>query len=186
MTTIRMLFPSRHADRLGGAWRSERGITLFETMIATGILIVVMIGLLPLGMMATSTTENQGHLEARATQYAQDKMEQLLALAYGDATTDTTVFPAQSTGGTGLAIGGSLDPAAPAAGYVDFLDIDGNLLAVSGATPPTGWYYERLWAISQAATNLKQVAVRTVVAHSVGNAGEIPKATVVVLKTFPF
>lgn len=186
MMNIRTPFRLSSRDRSTSAWRSERGITLFETMIATGILIVVTIGLLPLGAMATSTTENQGHLEARATQYAQDKMEQLLALAYGDTTTNTAVFPAQSTGGTGLAIGGSLDDAAPVAGYVDFLDIDGNLLPVSGATPPSDWYYERLWAISQAGTNLKQVAVRTVVAHSVGNAGQTPQATVVVLKTFPF
>ena len=174
------------ARSVAGRWRSERGITLIETLVATGILVVVAIGLLPLGVFATSATENQGHLEARATQYAQDKMEQLLALAYGDSTTNTAVFPATSTGGTGLAVGGSVDETAPVAGYLDFLDIDGNLLTVSGTTPPDGWFYERLWQVTQVSTNLKQIAVRTIVAHSSGNAGLTPQATVMVLKTYPF
>lgn len=170
----------------GDGWRSERGITLLETMVATGILVVVAIGLLPLGIFATSAAENQGHLQARAAQYAQDKMEQLLALAYGDTTTDTTVFPAQSTGGTGLAIGGSADPANPAAGYVDYLDADGNLLPVTGTTPPAGWFYERVWQVSQASSNLKQITVTAIVAHSMGHAGVTPQTTLLALKTFPF
>ena len=60
----------------------------------------------PVGAMAIGTTENQGHLMARATEYAQDKMEQLLSLSFGDVTTDTRTFPAGNTGGSGLAIGG--------------------------------------------------------------------------------
>jgi hypothetical protein len=66
------------------------------------ILLVVALGILPLGVMAVTATENEGHLVARSTEYSQDKLEQLLGLAYGDATTDTRVFPAAATGGTGL------------------------------------------------------------------------------------
>ncbi|MDE3156004.1 MAG: hypothetical protein KGN76_12925 [Acidobacteriota bacterium] len=176
-----------HAPSSGRpARRSEAGISLLETMIATGILIVVTIGLLPMGMFATSTTENQGHLAARATQYGQDKMEQLLALAWGNTTSDTTVFPATDSGGTGLAVGGSSDPTAPVAGYVDYLDESGTLLAATGTTPPSGWFYERAWQITSPATNLKQITVTVIVAHSVGNAGETPQATVTALKTYPF
>ena len=68
---------------------------------------------MPLGLMAVAKTESEGHLVARVTEYSQDKMEQLLSLAYGDASTDTRVFPAAATGGTGLAVGGSADPTAP-------------------------------------------------------------------------
>src|SRR5215467_2472138 len=53
---------------------SERGTTLVETAIALAILLVVMAGLLSMAAFATSLTENQGHLAARTTEYAQDKM----------------------------------------------------------------------------------------------------------------
>ena len=42
-----------------------------------------------MGVVAMMTTENQGHLAARTTEYAQDKMEQLLVLSWGDSTSDT-------------------------------------------------------------------------------------------------
>ena len=58
------------------------------------IVFVAAAGLLPLGIVAFSTSENQGHLSARASEYAQDKLEQLMALSYGDTTSDTRVFPA--------------------------------------------------------------------------------------------
>ena len=105
---------------------SERGTTLIETMIALCVLLVVMGGLMTISAMSSTTTENNGHLAARTTEDAQDKMEQLLVLAYTDTGTDTTVFPAASTGGTDLAIGGSSNPAAPVAGYVDWLAADGS------------------------------------------------------------
>ena len=66
---------------------------------------------------------------------ARDKMEQLLALAYTDAVTNTVVFPAATSGGTGLAIGGSANPATPVAGYVDWMAYNGSLLG-GGVTPP--------------------------------------------------
>src|SRR5207237_5728047 len=105
---------------------AERGTTLIETIIATSLLLVVMIGLLSMAALATMYTENHGHLEARTTEYAQDKMEQLLALTYGDHVTSTVVFPAVSGRGTGLSVGGTVDLAAvPINGYVDWLGQDG-------------------------------------------------------------
>src|SRR5713226_1237565 len=94
--------------------QSQSGMSLLETMIAVAVLLIVTAGIMSMAMVATSTTENQGHLAARATEYAQDKMEQLISLAYGDGDppapsgSDTTVFPSTNTGGTGLAIGGRL------------------------------------------------------------------------------
>ena len=73
---------------------------MIETAVACGLLLVTLAGLMTMGAVATMHTENQGHLAPRTTEYAQDKMEQLLGLAYGDITTDTVVFPAATAGGT--------------------------------------------------------------------------------------
>jgi type II secretory pathway pseudopilin PulG len=88
--------------RLRDCARLERGSTLIEALVAAGILIIVVAGLLPVFMVATQTTYSQGDVSTRVTEYAQDKMEQLLSLnkdniifdGFNDATTDTTVFPA--------------------------------------------------------------------------------------------
>ena len=164
---------------------SERGTTLIETVIALGILLVALAGLLSMAVIATSLTENQGHLGARTTEYAQDKLEQLLALGSADTASNTAVFPAASSGGTGLSVGGSVNPAAPAAGYVDWIDAAGTLLISAGTTAPAGWFYERVWAVTTPSTNLKQITVTVIVASSVGGA-QIPQSTVTALKTFPF
>ena len=169
-------------DRL----RAQDGVTLIETIVATGILLVAMSGLVSVAFVATTTTENQGHLAARTTEYAQDKMEQLLALTYADATSDTTAFPATPAGGTGLAVGGNLPPAAPVNGYVDYLDVNGNLLGGGNAAPAT-WYYRRVWKVELPAgsTNLKQITVTTSVKWSMGNTA-LPISTVAALKSWPF
>jgi hypothetical protein len=165
--------------------KDQAGVTLIETVVATGLLLVALAGLVSVSFVATTSTENQGHLSARTTEYAQDKMEQLLALAYGDLQSDTTQFPATNAGGTGLAVGGSLNPAAPANGYVDYLDVNGNLLG-GGAAPAT-WYYKRVWKVEfpPGTANLKQITVATIVKWSLGGTQQ-PTSTVTALKTFPF
>lgn len=169
----------------------QSGMSLLETTIAVAVLLVATVGIMTLALVATATTENQGHLAARASEYAQDKMEQLIALAYGDTTTDTTVFPSANSGGTGLTVGGSSDPNAPAAGYVDYLDISGNPLVYTGGAAPATWYYIRVWQVSLPAgsTNLKQLTVAAKVRASVGGTGGVgalPQTTVTTLKTSPF
>ena len=165
----------------------ETGVSLIETMIALLLLLIVAAGVLPLGLLAMNTTENQGHLVARTTEYAQDKLEQLMALAYGDSTSDTRVFPAADIGGTGLTVGGSADPDAPVALYVDYLDANGTLVPSVGVNAPEGWYYKRVWEVTSPRANLKQITVSVIVrtAAAAGH-GRIPRSTVTVLKTFPF
>jgi hypothetical protein len=165
-------------------FKSERGTTLIETVIAVALLLVVMIGLLSMAALATVYTENHGHLAARTTEYAQDKMEQLLALVYTDATSDTVLFPAATTGGTGLTIGGNSDTAAPVNGYVDWLAQDGTLLG-GGVTPPATWFYERAWQITALTGAVKQVTVTATVKSAVGYA-LVPKSSVVALKSSRF
>jgi Tfp pilus assembly protein PilV len=63
---------------------SQAGISLLETLIALTILVIVTVGVMSVALVAVETTENQGHLQSRAAEYAQDKMEQLISLSYGD------------------------------------------------------------------------------------------------------
>jgi hypothetical protein len=163
---------------------SERGTSLIETAIASGILLIVLIGLMSMAALATMYTENHGHLEARATEYAQDKMEQLLALSYTDANSDTTWFPAPAVGGTGLAVGGSINTNAPAAGYVDWLRNNGDLLH-GGVTPPADWFYQRVWQVTTPSAGMKQITIVATVKTALG--GEMkPRSTMVVLKASRF
>jgi hypothetical protein len=174
----------------------EDGTTLIETTVASGILVIMLVGLLSMGSIAAVNTENQGHLSARTTEYAQDKMEQLLALAYSDTTSSTVVFPAASSGGTGLAVGGSADTSAPASGYVDWLGEDGGLLG-GGTSAPADWAYERVWAITCVTSpctpnpatgvnrGVKQLVVTVRTKTALG--GQLaPKSTIVALKAGQF
>jgi len=181
--------------------KSQAGMGLLECMISLAILLVVAGALMGLGTIALSTTETQGHLASRTTEYAQDKMEQLLALKFCDGPTngtDTTQFPAVvNAGGTGLAgcnnpganpptalAGGSLSTAAPTAGYVDYLDVSGNLVASTAA-----WEYVRVWQITVPAgsNGMKQITVLAQVRYSVGSQNAAhPQSVLTDLKTFPF
>jgi hypothetical protein len=165
---------------------SETGMSLIEVTIACALLLVVMAGLMGMAALAMSITENQGHLGARTTEYAVDKMEQMLELTYGDAQSNTTVFPSLNTGGSGLAVGGSSDPAAPVVGYADYLDQSGNVLCTVAlpctATPPATWYYKRVWQVSILSPNLKQIRTTAIVKTSAAGA-QLSRSTVSAFKT---
>lgn len=177
----------------------ERGMALVETMVAVAILLIMAAGVMGLAGVALTTTENQGHLAARTAEYAQDKMEQLLALTYCDGTTDTTVFPAATVAGTaGLAgctnpgnnpptasTGGSLTTATTY--FVDYLDASGNLVGSAG-----NYEYTRMWQItipagSTATSGLKQITVTAQARRGIGGLrGILPQSTVTALKSYPF
>ena len=190
--------------------KSQAGMSLLETMFAVFIVLVVAVNVMAMAFAAITTTENQGHLAARTAEYAQDKMEQLLALRYCDFSTNTAVFPSTPVGGTGLgncvsagnpAAGippdprvpggtvGGLNPAAPVAAYVDYLCVDGSYLGTNTCTV-VNWYYVRLWQITNPAipggNNLKQITVLCQVRSGIGNRTALPQSTVTSMKSYPF
>ncbi|MHB8652609.1 MAG: prepilin-type N-terminal cleavage/methylation domain-containing protein [Terriglobia bacterium] len=158
----------------------ERGLTLIETMIAAAILLIVVVGLLNLFTVAMTTNQLQGNLATRTTEYAQDKMEQLMAINYNDASTNTTVYPVTPTGGTGLTAGGSITIGAPVAGYVDYLDDTGNLL-----TGAAGASYTRQWMITISLTSPTLKRITVVVTSNVPGVvqGLAPSTTVTCYKS---
>ena len=169
--------------------KSQAGVSLVETLIALGLIMVAAAGILTMASFAMSTTETQGHLAARTAEYAQDKMEQLLALQYPDQFTDTTVFPAvvgtACPSACGLQVGGGLNPNAPVAGYSDYVDASGNPVPAGAA-----WQYIRVWQITaNPANTLKTISVLTQVRHAIGQrsqTGMLPTSTVTCLKSSPF
>jgi Tfp pilus assembly protein PilV len=183
--------------RLKKIRRSEAGISLIETMIALAILLICSIGILSMAMISMTTTENQGHLAARTTEYAQDKMEQLMGLSFNDGNsgagkgTDTTTIDATTnsytlgTGGNGLLKGGSLSTSAPTNAYVDYLDANGNPLG-GGATRPAKAFYIRVWQIVDTSSTLKTITVRVAAVSGVNGANSAPSSTVTALKSSPF
>jgi hypothetical protein len=177
MSRVRVIF-----ERL----KSDTGTSLIEVTVASAILIVVMSGLMGMASVATSITENQGHLGARTTEYSVDKMEQLLELTYGDVQSNTTVFPSVNNGGTGLTVGGNADPATPVVNYTDYLDQSGNILCTLGtpctATPPATWFYKRVWQVSVPSANLKQITATTIVRAGFARA-QLSRSTVSAYKT---
>jgi len=175
-------------------------MTLIETMIALAVLFIVAAGLMGLAVVATVTTENQGHLATRTAEYAQDKMEQLMSLKYGDSSSDTIsadcvlylVDPDCTIGAAGLFPGGSLDFEAPQDDYVDYLDREGNPLG-GGAVAPGAWFYMRVWQIEDSdddvtlPVGIKRITVSCRTRNTVQmQSGDQLASTLVTLKATPF
>jgi hypothetical protein len=168
---------------------SQSGVTIIETVVAVALLLVVVVGLLPVFTFGFQVTEQQGDIQTRTSEYAQDKMESLMNLSFTDSASNTasTTFPPPSSGGTGLggsmAVSttiGSVYPAASVASYTDYLDFNGTAL---GATS-TGAFYQRQWSITTDSTgNLKTITVSAVSLQKAGIKGLAPSATLVCVKS---
>src|SRR5215472_13093780 len=138
----------------------DRGVTLVETMAAVAIALVGVFGLGTIIFQASVTNMNRGTELARATIYAQDKLEKILSLDFTSCTQSASSQPSScnstnitDSGWTqGLLAGGPISssettgpptaltcPSASGSsiGYMDFLDANGNQLPQSG-TPPSG------------------------------------------------
>jgi Tfp pilus assembly protein PilV len=163
---------------------AQCGVTLIETMVAATVLIIGVTGVLALFGVAISQNSGQGDIATRTAVYAQDKIEQLMALSFNDGASDTTVYPTASTGGSGLggtmagsATVGGVNSTSPVANYVDYLD------AGAQQTTSTGANYMRQWTIStNSAGNLKTITVLTTVKNWTGK-GLAPSTTLVCTKS---
>lgn len=154
---------------------SERGFSLVETLVATGILATVAMGVAQL--FAVSINSNVAAKSQTSTAaLAGEKMEQLRSLTWGydttglglpvsDTTTNIAIDP-PTAGGNGLnpSPAATLDQNIP--GYFDYVGIDGVWAGAND--PPTGdAVYLRRWSIEPLPTNpnntlILQVMVTTV------------------------
>jgi prepilin-type N-terminal cleavage/methylation domain-containing protein len=132
----------------------DRGFSLIEVLVAMMVTTVATVALAQLSVISM-----RANYVARATTFttvlAAQKMEQLRALAWAsdpsgaemsDTSTDTTVVPERSSGGTGLSPSPADALVTNTPGYCDFLDANGRTLG-GGSTPPANTAYIRRWAI---------------------------------------
>ena len=159
---------------------------MIETMIALVLLAVGLLGAMSLIAFAVTQNWNMGDRSTRTTEYAQDKMEQLLALNFTDGSSNTTTYPTAGTGGTGLggtmsgssSVGG-VTSGSPVSQYVDYIDTSGSLQTTS-----TNALYIRQWSIStNASANLKTVTVVVRAVISSNGGGVAPSTTLVSMKS---
>jgi type II secretory pathway pseudopilin PulG len=151
---------------------SERGFSLVEVAVATGMLAVVSLGVAQ--MFALSTEKNlAAKHQVSTTTMATQKIEQLRGLTFSydaaglglpvtDTTTNLTRCTADTTG-RGLNPSPSNSLTTNTSGFVDFLDARGNCIDANGATtPPAGTVYTRRWAIQPLPTNPNNTLILTV------------------------
>ena len=151
--------------------RRAEGFSLLETLVAVSVFAVGISALAQLIVLATHLNQRSKAVTL-ATLLAQEKIEQLRALAWGvdvlglavtDLSSDTAVVPEAGSGGTGLGPSPENSLAVNADGYCDFADASGRLL--SGAGPalavPAGAAFIRRWSVKalSASTLLIQVHV---------------------------
>ena len=145
------------------AARHDDGFSLLETLVAIALLTVGVGALAQLVVIATQANRRATSITT-ASILAQEKAEQLRALAWGfdrfglpvsDTTSDTRVEPESSTGGTGLSASPPDALGRNVPGYCDFVDATGRRLGdpASGARVPDRAMYVRRWSIDPLPAN---------------------------------
>jgi hypothetical protein len=174
---------SQHSNVSG-----ETGSTLIEVLVATMIMITGVITMAQL-LMVSTVTNTSSRTDTFATVLAEQKLEQLRALAYGfdlaglpvsDVDTDTSVSP-EAPGGTGLqpSPGSALQQNTP--GFVDHVDGHGAIVG-NGAQAPGAAVYTRRWSIEPLPTNpnntlIIQVLVTPNRVRGAADAGNVTRLT---------
>lgn len=153
-------------EKFNCSHKAEAGFSLVEVMVATGILATALVSLAQLFVISTASNmaaRNSG----TAMIYAEQKIEQLRGLSYTldasglpitDSTTDTSVYPAAETGGTGLSPSTDNTLQSNTDGYVDYIDTIGQSLG-GGETIPDGTAFIRRWSIEPLPTNPNNVLI---------------------------
>jgi hypothetical protein len=145
-------------------------------MMAVAILFVASSGILALFGLAVMHNSALGDHGTRTTEYAQDKMEQLLTTTFSDTTTDFTQNPPATGTCCGLSAGGSVTPASPATGYVDYVSTNGTPSSSS-----TGAAYIREWMITNDSNSPTQIKTITVMVKQISaTTGPIVPSTMLI------
>ena len=173
--------------RQASAPHRQRGVSLIETLIATGICATVMVAIASLIATATQQSKNMGSSVSQATALAAQKVDQLMTMQF---TSGSTAAPLACSGGASSPCG-SIDTDTKASGwanasatatsnYVEYLDGSGT--ALSGATSSTssGVFFTRRWSITNTTSSLITIQV-IVIAKTVGT-GFAPSVTMACMK----
>ena len=150
---------------------SSRGFTLFETLIATGVLVTVLAGVAQLFILSTRLTREAG-ASGVALAAAQEKLESLRArrFAYGAAGEPITDPALEITGDDSLR--------QDIESYVDMLDQDGTVVE-----DPADAAYVRRWRVSAIDQDTPpSIAIEVCVFRAPGNATS-PEACLSAIRT---
>jgi len=163
----------------------ETGSTLIEVLVATIILVTGMLAMSQLFLL--STANNTGsRSDTYSTVLAEQKMEQLRALAYGfdmaglpvsDINSDTSVSPTAPDGGTGLQPSPASALQTNTPGFVDHVDGQGVIVG-NDANAPAAAVYTRRWSIEPLPTNPNNTIVIQVLVTPIRNRGQADQGNV--------
>lgn len=147
--------------------RNNRGFTLIETLITTGILVTGLVA--AASLFAWSVAANYTNQQrTAATTLLADKMEQFTAAGLSDSLWVT---------------GGSLDPAAPGTGYWDYAT-PGSDGTITSDTSSTNAPYLRVWAVTGSGPRTVTIIVFAQRAGLTRARTEMIRATTVAGSTF--
>jgi type II secretory pathway pseudopilin PulG len=168
--------------------KNERGFSLLEAMFASMIMIIGIGGLMALFVVAAAKNAGQGNQATRCTEYAQDKMEQLLALPYADSTSSVvganTTPNAGPVGTIGLTPGGNTDgnPLTAVVNYVDYVNISDTSHPDGISGSAAGAQYMREWKIEADPYSVKSITVYVQAQFTADVNGLSPRTTLVGMK----
>jgi hypothetical protein len=180
-------------------WSGEAGSTLAEVMIATVILATGVLTMAQL-FMASTASNIAARKDTFATVLAEQKVEQLRSLAWGfdvqglpisDFTSDTSVEPMATAGGTGLQPSPAAALQTNTGGYVDHVAANGAIVG-NGVQAPATAVYTRRWSVEPLPTNPNNTLIIQVLVTpnrvrgqaDQGNVGRLPdEARMVTVKT---
>ncbi len=134
----------------------QRGFSLLEAMVASFIMLIGIGGLMALFVIAAAKNAGQGDQATRTTEYAQDKMEQLMALNFNDSTTLGVGSASTANGCTGCGLAGPGSVTSAVTNYVDYVNPT-NATPITASS--TGALYVREWSVATTSTNVKVITV---------------------------
>ncbi len=163
---------------------------MLEMLIATAIFFIGITGLMALATVAIAKTSGHGDQGTKTVEFAEDKMEQILALKYTtgyiDTVTDltqTTITNLVQSTGVGLTANPNCVFATPNTCYVDYISMTG----VASNSSANAAYMREWMIVDDSVGHSKSITVYVVALsgadYNAGRALISPSATLVAVKT---